>query len=42
MKILEIKDLKKSFGQKEVLKGLSFDVNENEIVGFLGRNGIVK
>lgn len=39
MKILEIKDLKKSFGQKEVLKGLSFDVNENEIVGFLGRNG---
>lgn len=42
MKILEIKDLKKSFGEKEVLKDISFDVEENEIVGFLGRNGAGK
>lgn len=40
--ILSIKNLKKSFGEKEVVNGLSFDVNEREILGFLGPNGAGK
>jgi ABC-2 type transport system ATP-binding protein len=45
---LVIKDLKKSFGtgfiprNKEILKGLSFDVAEGEIFGYLGPNGAGK
>lgn len=37
--ILEIKDLIKSFGEKKVLNGLTFNVFENEIYGLLGPNG---
>ena len=39
MKALQINDMHKSFGKKDVLKGLTFDVEPGEIVGFLGRNG---
>lgn len=39
---LSIKDLYKSYGKKEVLKGLDLDVYEGEMFGFLGRNGIGK
>lgn len=42
MKILEINNLRKNFGKKKVLNDISFDVNESEIVGFLGRNGAGK
>lgn len=42
MKALQINDMHKSFGKKDVLKGLTFDVEPGEIVGFLGRNGTVK
>lgn len=40
--ILEIKDLYKSYGDKEVLKGLSLEVHEGEVFGLIGKNGIGK
>lgn len=39
---LSIKNVKKSFCDKKVLKGISFDVRENEIFGLIGLNGIGK
>lgn len=39
---LSIKNVKKSFGDKKVLNGISFDVKENEIFGLIGLNGIGK
>ena len=40
--ILEINSLRKTFGEKTVVNGLSFKVNEEEILGFLGPNGAGK
>ena len=37
-----IDDLYKAYGPKEVLKGLTLDVFEGELFGFIGRNGIGK
>ena len=42
MDILQIRDLKKRFGDKEVLKGLSLSVPEQSIFGFIGQNGAGK
>ena len=42
MPVLEIKDLVKSFGDKQVLKGLSLTVPEKSIFGFIGQNGTGK
>ena len=39
MDILTIKDLHKSFGDKEVLSGLELSVAEGSIFGFIGKNG---
>jgi ABC-2 type transport system ATP-binding protein len=39
MEMLHITDLKKSFGSKEVLKGLNLSVPEHSIFGFIGKNG---
>ena len=39
MDILQITDLYKGFGDKEVLKGLSLSVPEGSIFGFVGKNG---
>ena len=39
---LEVKDLKKIYGDKEVVKGISFSLREGEIFGFLGPNGAGK
>ena len=39
MKILEIKNLYKSFDNKAIIKDVSFDILENKIVGLLGKNG---
>ena len=39
---ISIKDLVKSYGKKEVLKGLNLEVYEGELFGFIGRNGIGK
>ena len=35
MSILEVKDLKKSFGKTEVLKGVSFTLEEGEVLEVL-------
>ncbi|QLY78621.1 ABC transporter ATP-binding protein [Clostridium intestinale] len=40
--ILEIKKLKKAYGEKQVVKEISFKVKEGEILGFLGPNGAGK
>ncbi|AEC52603.1 ABC transporter, ATP-binding protein [Pyrococcus sp. NA2] len=37
--MITVKDLKKRFGSKEVLKGISFEVKDGEIYGLLGPNG---
>ena len=39
MNLLEIKNLKKSFGDLEVLKDISMSVNEGEVVSILGPSG---
>ena len=39
---IRIMDLYKSYGPKEVLKGLNLDVYKGELFGFIGRNGIGK
>ena len=40
--VLEIKDLYKSYGKKDVLKGLNLNVKKGEVFGFIGKNGIGK
>ena len=40
--ILELKNIDKSFGEKEVLKGISFTVEGGKAFGLLGRNGAGK
>ena len=39
---LEVKNLTKSFGEKEVLHGISFNVEGGKALGLLGRNGAGK
>ena len=41
-KIINVSDLKKSYGSKEVLKGVSFASESGQIVGLLGPNGCGK
>lgn len=40
--LLRIKNVKKNYGSKEALKGVSLDINKGEIVGLLGVNGAGK
>ncbi|MBM7872275.1 ABC-2 type transport system ATP-binding protein [Clostridium pascui] len=42
MNILEVKDVKKQLGKREIIKGISFNVKQGEIFGFLGPNGAGK
>ncbi|WP_066889026.1 ABC transporter ATP-binding protein [Clostridium nigeriense] len=42
MKVLEVNNLKKSIGKREIIKNISFSVEEGEIFGFLGPNGAGK
>ncbi|MFF4103764.1 ABC transporter ATP-binding protein [Streptomyces sp. NPDC001903] len=40
--LLEVKDLKVAYGKIEAVKGISFEVNEGEIVCLVGTNGAGK
>lgn len=42
MSVLKLEDIYKSFGTKQVLNGISFEVNQGEIVGLLGVSGTGK
>ncbi len=39
MNMLNISNLKKSFGDKQVLKGINLSVPEHSVFGFIGQNG---
>ncbi len=42
MNLLEIKDLNKSFDDKEVLKNINLTISKGKIIGLLGKNGAGK
>lgn len=39
---LTVEEIKKSFGEKEILHGISFEVESGKALGLLGRNGAGK
>ena len=39
MSVLEVNNIKKSFGKLEVLKGLSFSLNKGEVLSIIGSSG---
>ena len=39
MKILEVKNLKKNFGDRAVLKGIDFDMEKGEVLVIIGSSG---
>ncbi|MDO5558056.1 MAG: amino acid ABC transporter ATP-binding protein [Oscillospiraceae bacterium] len=39
MSILEVKDLRKTFGKNEILKGISFSLEQGEVLSIIGSSG---
>ena len=39
---LAVRNLRKTIGEKEIIKGLNFELNKGEVFGFLGPNGAGK
>ena len=39
MNVIEMKHVKKSFGDKQVLKDISFSIKEGEVVSIIGPSG---
>ena len=42
MAMLEIRDLEVYYGMIQAIKGISFDVNEGEVIALIGANGAGK
>ena len=42
MQILKCENLNKKFGKKQILKNVSFEIEEGDILGFIGPNGAGK
>jgi ABC-2 type transport system ATP-binding protein len=42
MNVIMVKNVSKSIGKREIIKDISFEVNEGEVFGFLGKNGAGK
>ena len=40
--LVEVKNLKKNYSSKEAVKGICFNIEQNEILGLLGPNGCGK
>ena len=41
MAMLEVKDLHVYYGVIQAIKGISFEVNEGEVIALIGANGIL-
>ena len=39
MSLVSIRDVRKSFGANEVLKGVSLDIAKGDVVAIIGRSG---
>jgi polar amino acid transport system ATP-binding protein len=37
--VIDVKELKKSFGENEIIKGISFSVHKGEVLGIIGPSG---
>ena len=38
-KILQVRELKKSFGSNKVLKGINIDISRGEVIAIIGPSG---